>query len=131
MLLRLTQLDYDREMAFVALETVSGKLAGIVRLCSDPDHEVAEYAILVRSDLHSRGIGWALLQHLINYAAADGLKRIEGVVLSENLKMLEMCRELGFTVRQHATERGLSMVTLELDNRRFPPFSPVEAGTTP
>lgn len=116
-LLRLTQLDYDREMAFVALDGATGGLAGIARLSADPDHETAEYGLLVRTDLQAHGIGWALLQQLIDYAAADGLKRIEGVILSENTKMLTMCREFGFAVTHHPSEPGISIATLELGGR--------------
>lgn len=118
LLLRLTQLDYDREMAFVALDKKSGALAGIVRLSSDPDHQVAEYGLLVRSDLKGHGLGWALLSHLVEYAADDGLKRIEGIILSENETMLTMCREFGFSVQQHPSEEGMCLATLELANRR-------------
>ncbi|BCH33315.1 N-acetyltransferase [Mesorhizobium sp. L-8-10] len=114
MLKRLTQLDYDREMAFVALEADSGAAAGIGRLACDPDHEVAEYALLVRSDLQGQGLGWALLKRLIDYARADGISRIEGIILSENEKMLGMARELGFVVRHHADEGGVSLATLDL-----------------
>jgi acetyltransferase len=117
LLLRLTQLDYNRDMAFLALEKESGELAGIVRLSSDPDHQVAEYGLLVRSDLKGHGLGWALLNHLVDYAAHDGLKRIEGIVLSENETMLTMCREFGFSVRQHPSEQGMSLAALELANR--------------
>ncbi len=62
MLKRLTQLDYDRDMAFVALEAEGGALAGVGRLCCDPDRTRAEYALLVRTDLQGRGLGWNLLQ---------------------------------------------------------------------
>ena len=117
MLLRLTQLDYDRDMAFVALDKASGELAGIARLSADPDHETAEYALLVRTDLQGQGLGWALLRLLIDYAEADGLKRIEGIILAENSKMLTMCREFGFTVTHHPSEPGLSVAVLDLDNR--------------
>jgi acetyltransferase len=113
-LLRLTQLDYDREMAFLALEP-NGDVAGIVRVYADPDHEAGEYAILVRSDLHGHGVGWALLQHMIDYATADGLKRIEGIILAENTKMLEMCREMGFSIRLHPTEHGVVIATRKLN----------------
>jgi acetyltransferase len=111
---RFTQLDYDREMAFVALEKANGDLAGIVRLSSDPDHETAEFGLLIRSDLQGHGLGFALLRRLIEYAAADGLKRIEGIILSENAKMLKMCRELGFVVSHHLSEPGLSTAILEI-----------------
>ena len=117
MLLRLTQLDYDRDMAFVALDKACGALAGIGRLSADPDHEIAEYALLVRTDLQGRGLGWTLLSLLIDYAKADGLKRIEGIILAENSKMLTMCREFGFRVTQHPSEPGLSLAELDLSNR--------------
>ncbi|MCA1442897.1 bifunctional acetate--CoA ligase family protein/GNAT family N-acetyltransferase [Ensifer sp. IC4062] len=114
MLVRLTQIDYEREMAFVALDNKSGELAGIARLYADPDHEAAEYGLLVRTDLQGHGLGWALLSHLRDYAAADGLQRIEGLVLSENSKMLKMCREFGFTISPNSTDSTLRIATLTL-----------------
>lgn len=115
-LVRLTQLDYDREMAFVALDE-NGALGSVARLSSNPDHEVAEFAVLVRSDLQGRGLGWIMLHHLIDYAEADGLRRIEGFVLSDNTKMLKMCREVGFRL---ATEPGHSgVIKASLDLRQY------------
>ena len=111
---RLTQIDYDRDMAFVAIDKKSGQLAGISRLSSDPDHEIAEFAVLVRTDLQGRGLGWELLTQLINFAQADGVKRIEGLVLSENDKMLAMCREFGFSVVDHPSDTSLMAATLDL-----------------
>ncbi|MBZ9798501.1 GNAT family N-acetyltransferase [Mesorhizobium sp. ES1-4] len=111
---RLTQLDYDRDMAFVALETNSGALSGIGRLSCDPDHAVAEYALLVRTDLQGHGLGWELLRQLVDYAKADGIDRIEGIMLGENTTMLAMCREFGFSTRRHPSEPGLVEATLEL-----------------
>jgi acetyltransferase len=100
MLKRLTQLDYDRDMAFVALDRRTGALAGVGRLSGDPDRRVAEYALVVRTDRQGHGRGWALLQHIIGYARAEGIGRIEGIVLNENNSMLTMCREFGFSVRR-------------------------------
>lgn len=114
MLVRLTQIDYEREMAFVALDNESGELAGIARLYADPDHEAAEYGLLVRTDLQGHGLGWALLSHLRDYAAADGLQRIEGLVLGENSKMLKMCREFGFAISPNSTDSTLRIATLTL-----------------
>ncbi|TPK73759.1 bifunctional acetate--CoA ligase family protein/GNAT family N-acetyltransferase [Mesorhizobium sp. B2-3-14] len=114
MLKRLTQLDYDRNMAFVAMETSTGLLAGISRVSCDPDHAVAEYALLVRTDLQGHGLGWELLRQLVVYAKADGIGRIEGIMLSENTRMLAMCREFGFSIRRHPSEPGLVEATLEL-----------------
>jgi len=114
MLVRLTQVDYEREMAFVALDKQSGELAGIARLYADPDHEVAEYGLLIRTDLQGHGLGWALLSHLRDYAVAEGLQRIEGLVLSDNAKMLRMCREFGFAISTHPTDANLRVATLVL-----------------
>jgi acetyltransferase len=112
---RLTQLDYARAMAFVAFDEVSGELAGVVRLHSDSIYETGEYAILLRSDLKGRGLGWALMQLLIEYARAEGLKQIFGQVLRENTTMIAMCRSLGFKVEPDPTEHDLFDVTLPLD----------------
>jgi acetyltransferase len=114
MLKRLTQLDYDRDMAFVALDKKTGALAGVGRLCGDPDRRVAEYALVVRTDLQGHGLGWALLQHIIGYARAEGIGSIEGIVLNENDAMLTMCREFGFSVRHDPDQPGLSKVELTL-----------------
>jgi acetyltransferase len=95
---RLTQIDYARAMAFLAIEEASGKMLGVVRLHADADYEHGEYAILVRSDLKGRGLGYLLMQMIIEYARAEGLKTIEGQVLGENAAMLNMCRELGFSI---------------------------------
>jgi acetyltransferase len=112
---RLTQLDYARAMAFVALDEASGELAGVVRLHSDSIYETGEYAILLRSDLKGRGLGWALMQLLIEYGKSEGLKQIYGQVLRENTTMVEMCRSLGFKVEVDPTEHDLFDVTLPLD----------------
>jgi acetyltransferase len=113
-LARLTQIDYGRAMAFVALDSVTGALLGVVRLHSDPDGEHAEYAVMVRSDLKGKGLGWALMQLMIEYARHVGLKLIQGEVLSENTTMLAMCRELGFAETRDAEDRGVVRVTLAL-----------------
>ncbi|CAI2934412.1 bifunctional acetate--CoA ligase family protein/GNAT family N-acetyltransferase [Aminobacter niigataensis] len=128
MLKRLTQLDYEREMAFVAIEAASGKLAGISRLSCDPDHAVAEYALLVRTDLQGKGLGWELLRQIIDYARADGIAKIEGIVLSENRKMLAMCREFGFAIKHVAEDYGLCVATLMLKSPQVLAATPVGAG---
>jgi acetyltransferase len=71
---RLTQLDYARAMAFVAFDEATGDLVGAVRIHSDSIYESGEYAILLRSDLKGRGLGWALMQMIIEYARSEGLK---------------------------------------------------------
>ena len=120
MLVRLTQLDYDREMAFVALDGDSGALCGIARLASDPDREAAEYGLMVRTDLQGQGLGWALLRHLVDYAKADGLQRIDGLILRENVQMLKMCQEFGFTLAPEQSGTGLVWASLDLARFSLP-----------
>jgi acetyltransferase len=111
---RFTQIDYARAMAFVAIEQASGAMLGVVRLHSDANYETGEYAILVRSDLKGRGLGWLLMQLIIEYARAEGLKRIEGQVLAENRTMLGMCRDLGFAIAADPEDPETCRVTLAL-----------------
>src|SRR6516162_1015526 len=109
---RFTQIDYARAMAFIAIEESSGKMLGVVRLHADANYERGEYAILVRSDLKGRGLGYLLMQMIIEYARAEGLKIIEGQVLAENTAMLAMCRELGFSVSPDPSDPDTCIVKL-------------------
>ena len=111
---RLTQLDYARAMAFIAIDEGNGDMLGVVRLHADANYESGEYAILVRSDLKGHGLGWTLMQLIIEYARATGLKRIEAQVLRENSVMLQMCRELGFEVKDDPEDPSLTLVSLVL-----------------
>jgi acetyltransferase len=113
-LARLTQIDYAREMAFVAIDPESHALLGVARLAADPDYTRAEYAVIVRSDLKAQGIGWSLMEHLIAYARAEGLQRLEGTVLAENVGMLDMCRELGFAIARDPEDPGACQVRIDL-----------------
>jgi acetyltransferase len=112
---RLTQLDYARAIAFTALDGDTGDFLGVVRLHADSNYEHAEYAVLVRSDLKGRGIGWALMELMIRYARSEKLKYVEGQVLQENTGMLEMCRELGFHVADDPSDRTTKLVRLPLE----------------
>ena len=111
---RLTQIDYGRSIALLALDEVSGALIGVVRLHADPDHRTGEYAILLRSDCKGAGLGWALMELIIEYARKEGLSRIHGQVLRENAIMLRMCRELGFEVAEDRDDPGLVAVSIDL-----------------
>ena len=82
---------------------------------SDTIHETGEYAILLRSDLHGRGLGWVLMQLIIEYAKSEGLSRISGEILQDNSVMLKMCRELGFEVKTDPEDGGVCGVTLVLE----------------
>jgi acetyltransferase len=111
---RLTQIDYARAMAFVAIDAAHHNLLGVVRLHSDANYEAGEYAILLRSDLKGQGLGWQLMQLIIAYAKSEGLKRIEGQVLTENTVMLRMCEELGFHVAHDREDPTVMSATLAL-----------------
>ena len=109
---RFTQIDYARAMAFIAIEESSGKLLGVVRLHANANYDTGEYAILVRSDLKGRGLGWLLMQMIIEYARTEGIGTIEGQVLRENTSMLAMCRELGFQMAADPDDVGICIVKL-------------------
>jgi acetyltransferase len=109
---RFTQIDYARAMAFIALEEASGAMLGVVRLHANSNYDSGEYAILVRSDLKGQGLGWQLMQMIIEYARAEALRTIEGQVLSENTTMLAMCKELGFKIRPDPSEPDTCLVKL-------------------
>ena len=80
----------------------------------EPDGLTGEYAIIVRSDWKGRGLGWRLMEAIIDHARATGLARIEGQVLAENAAMLAMNRELGFVIAPSAEEPEIKIVTLDL-----------------
>ena len=111
---RFTQIDYARAMAFIAIDEASGEMLGVVRLHADANYERGEYAVLVRSDLKGRGLGYLLMQMIIEYARAEGLEMIEGQVLSENTAMLAMCRELGFEIAPDPHDPDTCVVKLAL-----------------
>jgi acetyltransferase len=111
---RLTQIDYARAMAFIAIDESSGAMLGVVRLHADANYEGSEYAVLVRSDLKGRGLGSLLMQMIIEYARSEGLRHIEGQVLRENTAMLAMCRRLGFEIALDPQDPNTCAVSLAL-----------------
>ncbi|NKI94172.1 bifunctional acetate--CoA ligase family protein/GNAT family N-acetyltransferase [Rhizobacter sp. SG703] len=101
-LARLTQIDYAREMAFVAVRTSAdgtSETLGVARAAVDPDNQEAEFAVVVRSDLQGRGLGRLLMGKLIAYQAAQGTQRLVGLVLHDNLAMRAFMQRLGFEQR--------------------------------
>jgi acetyltransferase len=117
-LARLTQIDYDREMAFVLAERNQppGKASiyGVVRIAADPDNERAEYAVIVRTDCKGHGLGVLLMKHIVAYAQARGTRLLYGEVLRENSVMLTICRELGFSTHNVPGEPEIVRVELDL-----------------
>lgn len=110
----LTHLDYDRAMAFIAIDEAADRMLGIVRLHLDADAQGGEYAVIVRSALKGHGLGWLLMQRMIDYARRRALKTVHGQVLAENTTMLRMCRQLGFAIADDPHSKEIKVVTLRL-----------------
>ncbi|NLH83397.1 MAG: GNAT family N-acetyltransferase, partial [Phyllobacteriaceae bacterium] len=119
-LAKLTQLDYERAIAFAAIEKDTGRLLGAVRLHADPDHVTGEYAILLRSNLKGQGLGWKLMKLMIEWAKADGLEAVKGEILRENRVMIQMCEALGFSVKSSPDDESVALVTLPIDRVAVP-----------
>ncbi len=111
---RFTNIDYAKAMAFIALDEASGEMLGVARLHDDASDGSGEYAIVVRSDHKSHGLGWHLMQMIIEYARSKKLRAIKGQVLYENKAMLRMCRDLGFTVSSAPDAADVCNVELKL-----------------
>ena len=116
MLARFTQVDYDRELALIALAVdASGEaIVGVARYVANPDHESAEYAIAVADSWHGRGLGRALMEALIGCARKRGFRRLMGVVLGSNAPMLALCHKLGFVAQHDPDDPDQIIVTLDL-----------------
>lgn len=101
-LARLTQIDYAREMAFIAThldpETGREETLATVRATTDADNDAAEFGVIVRSDIKAGGLGRLLMNKLIAYLAARGTRRLTGTVLTANARMLALAESLGFVV---------------------------------
>ena len=101
---RLVQIDYDREMAFIASREATGETLGAARLVRDPGEEEAEFAIIVADEMKGQGLGRFLMERLSDWAKAKGVRKIIGQVLSDNAPMLAFVRRLGFSVRRCSGE---------------------------
>ena len=115
-LARLTQIDYDREMAFVAVGTdAQGRpeTLGVVRVIGDPDNTEAEFAIMVRSDLKRLGLGSLLLERIVDYAKARGTPKLVAHVLRENDAMLHLGVDGGF--ERQRTPLGDDVIKMVMD----------------
>ncbi|MCK8783680.1 bifunctional acetate--CoA ligase family protein/GNAT family N-acetyltransferase [Roseomonas sp. NAR14] len=112
---RLSQIDYDREMAFVALEPgQGGEILGTVRIVITPDGEAGEYAVMVRSDLKGIGLGYRLMLVMLDFARQRGLRHVYGDVLRENTTMLRMARNLGGKIGRSEEDEGIAKVDFDL-----------------
>ena len=103
-MIKLIQIDYDREMAFIAQgPDDSGEIRtlGVVRAVSRPDNSEAEFAVTVRSDLKRLGLGVLLMDKIIRYLKERGTGVLSGQAMGENTGMAELARSLGFEVTKN------------------------------
>lgn len=120
-LARLTQIDYDREMAFIATyEREPGRFEtlGVVRAVADPDNISAEFAIIVRSDMKGQGLGPILLRKLIAYCRSRGTKELVGEALADNRRVIGLVRPFGGAVTH--SEPGTVLLRFDLASSRSP-----------
>ena len=116
-LARLTQIDYAREMAFIAIRTLpDGTLQtlGVARAVSDPDNVDAEFAIIVRSDMKGRGLGHLLMQTLIDFLVLRGTQRLVALVLPENTAMRALAASHGFVLDKSGSDSDALRFVLAL-----------------
>ncbi len=100
-LARMTQIDYDREMAFVAVGQdgpFSQQILGVVRAIASPDQSDAEFAILVRSDLKGLGLGKLMMEKIVRYARERGIGQLSGMTMPSNRGMINLAKRLGFKI---------------------------------
>jgi len=112
MLARLTQIDYTREMALLALTEIDGREVelGVARYAINPDAESCEFALVVDDAWQKQGIGHKLMDVLMDVARSVGLKTMEGEVLKANHPMLKLVQALGFRVEAHPEDETIRKV---------------------
>ncbi|MDD2711460.1 MAG: bifunctional acetate--CoA ligase family protein/GNAT family N-acetyltransferase [Simplicispira sp.] len=125
MLARFTLIDYDREMALVAVvkERSAGpdgqmvqteRMVGVSRYVTNPDSSSCEFALVVGDDFNGKGLGSRLMLSIMEVARAKGLSEIEGLVLANNPDMLKLMRRLGFSIKSYAEDPDFKLVTHKL-----------------
>jgi acetyltransferase len=114
MLARFTQIDYDRDVALVALDVGEDheKMLGVARLMGDPDGKAAELAVAVGDPWQGKGIGAALMRDLLRIAGERRMEKLWGIVLAENTQMLALARKTGFRV---SFDRGEGRYRIDLE----------------
>jgi acetyltransferase len=115
-LARFTQIDYDREMAFIATRTGADgtpETLGVARAVADPDNVKAEFAVTVRSDLKGQGLGTLLMRTLIDYCRKRGTQELVGEALTENTGILKLAERLGFS-HKHLPGEDIASMSLKL-----------------
>ena len=117
MLVRFTQIDYDREMALIAVvEPEAGveKQVAVARYTANPDRRSCEFAVVVADEWQGRGIGTHLMHSLMGVAKSRGITLMEGEIITGNTHMLGLMRRLGFKVRPNLDDEGIVQAAREL-----------------
>lgn len=121
MLARFTLIDYDREMALVAVLkersadadgqiSETERIVGVSRYITNPDQSSCEFSLLVADDMNGLGLGSRLMESIVEVARDRGLAEIDGLVLANNAGMLKLMRKLGFTVKRFAEDPEFNLV---------------------
>jgi acetyltransferase len=125
MLARFTLIDYDREMALVAVHkervtdddgqvSETERVIGVSRYITNPDQTSCEFSLLVADDFAGKGIGSRLMESIIDAAREKGLEEIDGLVLASNTEMLKLMKNLGFSIKRFADDPEFRLVTHQL-----------------
>jgi acetyltransferase len=119
MLMRFTQIDYDREMAFVVVRSGGGadEEVAVARYVTNADGRTCEFAVVVADAWQQKGIGRRLLEMLIAVARSRGLEMMVGHILASNEPMLALCSRLGFRIGEHPQDSMVRRATLALSAR--------------
>ena len=125
MLARFTLIDYDREMALVAMVTsreaddagevvITERMVGVVRYVTNPDADTCEFGLTVADDYSGHGMGSRLMLSIMEVARNRGLSEIEGLVLANNTGMLRLMRSLGFAIKSFPEDHDFKLCTHRL-----------------
>lgn len=108
MLVVFTQIDYDKDMALVAMDAAEteGRILGVARLVRRPGGVEAEFAVVVRDAWQGKGIGAALMRHLLFIGEKQGMRTIWGTILPQNTQMLKLAKKLGFAIHRDPGEEA-------------------------
>ena len=111
MVIKFTQIDYDREIALVALmgEKQNRKIVGVCRIILEPDKTLGEFALAISDAWQGKGIGSSLLRQCLKAAQTMGVKKVMGIVLSENTQMQKLGRKMGFSINRNSESGGYAL----------------------
>jgi acetyltransferase len=118
--IKFTQVDYDREVALIAIVNSKGdqKMVGVARVIFLPDGETGEFAIVLADHWQGKGIGAAMLMPCLRFSKQQGLKRVMGLVLSENIQMTKLGKRLGFRMKRDPDSYDIEL-EIDLDKIDF------------